>query len=583
METDATEMDAAGDAARTDDGGRARRRGGGAAAHLLLALIALVLMIVSLYAVRMLSLFVSPMLFLAAVFLEVVFLVVLVYAVLRALAKPSAMLRSLGASAWTGLESNEYVVGFRTSGVPVVRWLRNRFRLDAPTGLWLTATVVVAAIPLIDFLGLAVTVATHGSLTQMDQRIANLMPLVRTPGETSFFATATMLANVETLILVTVAAAGFLWWRRERFLAGAVVATVIAEEALYFAVKAIVGRARPDASLALLTTTGPSFPSGHVMRVVVAYGILAYLLFKAFSSAAAKAATVAAYLVAVLLVAMSRVYLGAHYVTDVWGSMLLGSSMLAAIVGTLEISARYPIMRGLRRAVNPGRVIAVVPAVGLVFALVAAPLLVRPQARPAVAQTQPLASLDASSLSRLPLYSETLTGDRMEPASFVFVGTEDQLLRAFEGRGWDRADPSTFANTLRAFAVGFQGGQYVTAPVTPSFMASQPEAIAFQKPTASNSLRQRHHIRIWRSGFTAPDGRPVWEATASFDDGIELAGTAKIPTHHIDPNIDAERAYIIGSLGYPEDPVALTTPQMGHNGSGDEFFTDGRAELVSLR
>ena len=118
--------------------------------------------------------------------------------------------------------------------------------------------------------------------------------------------------------------------------------------------------------------------------------------------------------------------------------------------------------------------------------------------------------------------------------------------------------------------------------LTPSFMASQPETLAFQKATASNSLRQRHHIRIWRSDYTSPDGRPIWEATASFDDGIELAGTAKIPTHHIDPNIDAERAFILGSLGYPDHSIALTGPQMGHNGSGDEFFTDGKAELVAL-
>ncbi|KHL02912.1 LssY C-terminal domain-containing protein [Sinomonas humi] len=557
-------------------------RGGGAAAHLVLALVAVVLILASLYAVRTLSLFVSPMLFLAAIFLEVVFIAVLVYALIQALAKPSAMLRSLGESAWTGLESNEYVVRFRASRSPWLRWLRDRFRLDTPSGIWLTATVVVAAIPFGNFLSLAVAVVTHGAFTQVDQRIANLMPLVRTPGETSFFAAATMLANAQTLVLVTVLAVVVLWWRRRRFLAGVVVAVVVGNELLYSAVKFIVHRARPDSALAVLIDTSPSFPSGHTMRATLAYGIIAYLLFKAFKSTAAKAATVAAYLLVVLLVAMSRVYLGVHWTTDVWGSMLLGSAVLAAVIGTLEIAARFPIMRGRRRPITPGRLLAVVPALGVVFAVVSAPLLIHPEAHAAQLRTQPLGSLDSSSLARLPVYSETLTGDTMEPASFIFVGTQDQLVHAFESRGWEEADRSTLANTLRAFAVGFQGGQYPTAPVTPSFMASEPEAVAFQKATASNTLRQRHHIRIWRSGYTAPDGRPVWEATASFDDGIEFAGAAKIPTHHIDPNIDAERAYIIGSLGYPDHLISFTHPQMGHNGSGDEFFTDGKAELVTL-
>ncbi|MGT2461102.1 LssY C-terminal domain-containing protein [Sinomonas atrocyanea] len=219
----------------------------------------------------------------------------------------------------------------------------------------------------------------------------------------------------------------------------------------------------------------------------------------------------------------------------------------------------------------------------MAFVVAAAPLLLHPQAHPAQPPTQALASLDESSLSRLPVYSETLTGEHMEPASFILVGTQDQLVHTFESRGWDEADRSTLANTLRAFAVGFQGGQYPTAPVTPSFMASQPEAVAFQKATAANTLRQRHHIRIWRSGYTVPDGRSVWEATASFDDGIEFAGAAKVPTHHIDPNIDAERSYITGTLGYPDNLIPFTHPQMGHNGSGDEFFTDGKAELLTLR
>lgn len=559
-----------------------RSRGRGAGAHLLLAVAALMLMVACFYAVKTLSLFVSPMLFLAAIFLEVVFLVVFVYAVARALTRPSVMLRSLGESAWTGLESNEYIVRFRTSGSPWVRWLRNRVRTDIPQGLWLTGTVVVAAIPFVNFVSLAITVATHGPLTEVDQRIANLMPTVRTTGETSFFSSVTVLANAQVLIPVVAVAAVVLWWKRQRFLAGAVVATALLQEGLYSAIKQILGRSRPDAALALLVDTTPSFPSGHVMRTVVAYGFIAYLLFKAFRSTAGKSATIACYLLAVQLVAMSRVYLGVHYLSDVWGSMLLGSAVLAAVVGIMEIAARFPVLNHSRHPITPGRILLVAPALGILLAVAAAPLLIHPEGHPAQPRSEPLASLGASSLSRLPVYSETLTGDRMEPASFVFVGTEDQVVNAFESRGWDRADPSTFAATLRALAVGLQGGQYANAPVTPSFMASEPEAIAFQKPTASNSLRQRHHIRIWRSDYSAPDGRPVWEATASFDDGIELAGTAKLPTHHIDPNIDAERAYIINSLGYPDDFVALTGPQMGHNGSGDEFFTDGRAELVLL-
>ena len=72
-------------------------------------------------------------------------------------------------------------------------------------------------------------------------------------------------------------------------------------------------------------------------------------------------------------------------------------------------------------------------------------------------------------------------------------------------------------------------------------------------------------------------------ATASFDEGIEFAGAAKLPTHHIDPDIDAERSYIIGSLRAGNAPfLQVVKPELGQNASGDAFFTDGRAVVISL-
>jgi len=170
----------------------------------------------------------------------------------------------------------------------------------------------------------------------------------------------------------------------------------------------------------------------------------------------------------------------------------------------------------------------------------------------------------------------------MEPINFIYVGYEDQIVSTFETHGWYKADASTLSNTLKAFAVGFQGRQYITAPVTPSYLNFKPENLAFEQSTQTHSLRQRHHTRLWRTEYALADGRPIWVATASFDEGIEFAGAAKLPTHHIDPNIDAERAYITKSLGLETNLVTVVQPQLGKNASGDGFFTDGKAALINL-
>jgi hypothetical protein len=78
----------------------------------------------------------------------------------------------------------------------------------------------------------------------------------------------------------------------------------------------------------------------------------------------------------------------------------------------------------------------------------------------------------------------------------------------------------------------------------------------------------------------------VWVATASFDIGIELSPRLHLPTHRIDPNIDAERALIVSDLtsaGAKElGMLRVVPPLQGTNAGGDAFMTDGRAAVLAV-
>src|SRR5262249_41145628 len=98
-----------------------------------------------------------------------------------------------------------------------------------------------------------------------------------------------------------------------------------------------------------------------------------------------------------------------------------------------------------------------------------------------------------------------------------------------------------------------------------------------------------HHIRIWSTDVMTTDGRNLWLATASFDQGFELAPSTGLPTHQIDPNIDKERDFVVTSLLKSPGPVAaqaqtlqLVPPESGYNFDGDPFNTDGQAVILSL-
>jgi membrane-associated phospholipid phosphatase len=550
--------------------------------YIVLALTTLLLAVLNVYTVKALIIFGSPLLFFFALLTELILFSILFYSLVRLLASTENIIKSLAKSVLMGVSENEYVQKLSHSKSPFIKWFLQRFDKNTPFGLPLTITLAISAFFLINFLSVLITVKSKGVLTHVDARILNQIPNIRTPLQDTFFRTITMTANTVSAILLIIVTAILMYRKNQKLLACFVIFVAAGEESVTYVIKHLVQRARPDRVLSLFGEDSFSFPSGHAVRATVLFGLLAYVIFKSYTTVRARVITIFIYVLAVSLVAISRVYLGVHYPTDVWGSILLGGSLLALVIGTIEIASRYEVF-SLRKITITNKSVVAVPLVLLIFSLVSAPLFI--QFKPVMASPafKTIQSVDENSVQKMPLYSETLTGARMEPINFVYVGYEDEIVKLFNSHGWEKADPSTVGNTLKALAIGFQGRQYPTAPVTPSYLNSKPENIAFEKSTELHSLRQRHHTRIWRTNYALPDGRPIWVATASFDEGIEFAGSAKLPTHHIDPNIDAERAYITTSLGANEKLVKVVTPQLGKNASGDGFFTDGKAEVIELQ
>lgn len=544
--------------------------------------VAALLLALNFYVTKVFVVLGSPMLFALALLGQIILIIFFLYNVIRALATPEKIAKSLLDSMWAGLKTNPYVKNIRESKSPLLLWAGRRLKKKSPTGLPLTITLFIAFFFLFNFLSILSSVSSRSSLTQIDLRVLNLMPNIRTPLQTTLMRIITTLANIQSVIIFLLLAVTLLWFRRQRVVAALFVLLVGAEELVTFILKHLIHRLRPGTSLRIIGEDGFSFPSGHVVRATVLFGFLTYLLYRSYKSKKARILTLIVYFLTVFLVAVSRIYLGVHYPTDVWASFLLGCALLTLTIGLIEILIRYA-KDGTQKFSVLNKLLVIVPAGLVIFAISAASTLIPLKQVANRPITITLQNIDARSITKLPLYSETLTGSRMEPINFIYVGNEAQIIGIFAKHGWYRADKSTVSNTLKAIAVGFQGKQYLTAPVTPSYLNYQPESLAFQHPTSTHSLKQRHHTRIWRTNYVLADGRQIWVATASFDQGIEFVGAARLPTHHIDPNIDGERGFIINSLNITANFVVVVPPELGKNASGDGFFTDGKAELVYLK
>lgn len=183
----------------------------------------------------------------------------------------------------------------------------------------------------------------------------------------------------------------------------------------------------------------------------------------------------------------------------------------------------------------------------------------------------------------------THTGDRHpgDPVNIALVGTEPEVNAGLRAAGWFPADPLGLKSDLQIAADSVLRRPDETAPVSNLFLFDRKEDLAFEQPVG-NSPRQRHHVRFWRWDKTR-DGEPVWFGSVTYDERVGLSHTTGQVTHHIGPDVDAERDRIAAELaraGCVRDTSwidGFQHPPEGRNGGGDPWRTDGRLAVVHLQ
>lgn len=113
------------------------------------------------------------------------------------------------------------------------------------------------------------------------------------------------------------------------FLAGFVALTTMGIANI---IKLSIGRDRPATEYATtMFIKSFSFPSGHTVGSTVVFGLLAYLAWKYLPQPWASIITIILVLI-IVLVGLSRIYLGAHYPSDVIAGWIIGAIGLSIII-----------------------------------------------------------------------------------------------------------------------------------------------------------------------------------------------------------------------------------------------------------
>ncbi|MDB4890774.1 MAG: Membrane-associated phospholipid phosphatase, partial [Gemmatimonadetes bacterium] len=180
----------------------------------------------------------------------------------------------------------------------------------AAGGLLLVALLVWA------FAVLADEVPENGWMVHLDQAITGFIQARDTEGGERFFVTLSLLGGPVLAALVTIVTLA-LALRRE-WLRAAVIALGSAMGAgLNSILKQAFHRGRPEYATEFIPHSSWSFPSGHAMNSLVAYGILLVVLLEYTHDSLRRRLIIAGTAILIFLIALSRVYLGVHYLSDV--------------------------------------------------------------------------------------------------------------------------------------------------------------------------------------------------------------------------------------------------------------------------
>lgn len=186
-------------------------------------------------------------------------------------------------------------------------------------------------------------VVTGDLLTVADEWLAAWLNQHATPGFTRAMLLVTDLAGLTVVTGVSLATAIFLVSMRRWHWLLALILVVPGGALLNELLKIVFQRARPTLDHPIFTVTGYSFPSGHTMIATLLYGFLAVFLFQVVQRWRWRALGAIGAAILIPLVAVSRMYLGAHYLSDTLAAIAAGVIWLVlclTAVATLRRRAR---------------------------------------------------------------------------------------------------------------------------------------------------------------------------------------------------------------------------------------------------
>lgn len=349
-------------------------------------------------------------------------------------------------------------------------------------GLLLSAVLLVGSLWL--FGGILQDVISGDPLVRVDSSVFHLLQNLRTAWGDQLMVRITELGDRTVTASITLAVLAWLLWRRAWSSAAYWVSAIGCSALATSVFKLVLQRPRPLAGL-YSGWSAFSFPSGHSVINATLYGFLAFLIAREVRPAW-RAVSVGGALLMSIAIAFSRLYLGAHWLSDV------AAGLAFAVAWVTVLAVAYNSHQ--RPALPPLQLV----TVALVTLLVSGAIhsdrrYTRDLAR--YAPQQHYRQLAASAWwqggwRQQPAWRLDLDGERKVPFSVQWAGPPGPLRAALLAHGWRQPPPWTFTGALGWLAPRPHGARL---PVLPQLDDGRPAMLTLVRPAPHGRLI----VRLW--------------------------------------------------------------------------------------
>jgi len=173
----------------------------------------------------------------------------------------------------------------------------------------------------------------------------------------------------------------------------------------------------------------------------------------------------------------------------------------------------------------------------------------------------------------------------MDLVNLVYIGSEQEIDRAFAAAGWTGAQPNSAHATVKVMRAIAENRGLAEAPMRMLLLDGAQPSMQLQQ--SLDTLAKRDHLRIWPRSEQI-DGRQVWASSATRDLAAVFGMHPFGFTHQIQDDVDLERDQVVGDLAFTGcvDSVAYVARPETVRTSGQVYrkgvITDSRVAVVTL-